>query len=370
MDKVFFYSAIKPFDHHTPSGDRLIAQNLIKALQLANYEVSVPSRMISYIKQPDGRLLRERRQQAVAEIERIISAHKNDKPKAFITYHPYCKAPDWIGPAISEYFNIPYITVEACKTGQLGFEEHRQDAQKGLLSASAHIYFKQQDREYLESLSIDKDHMYHLPPFLDDLTPPTVTMPTPLDWPKEDPILVTVGMMRAGKKSENYKILAQTLLKIVDLPWRLVIIGDGQEQQQVRTAFNKIPKEKILWTGALPSSDVLSWMKQADAFVWPGWQEPIGMVYLEAASMGLPCIAFKSMGVPLVVEDKVTGLLSEEGSIELYAKNITEILTNKSLRQHLSKNCIEKVKKMHSMSAASHLLELYLETIIDKHKSD
>ena len=54
------------------------------------------------------------------EAERLCTSLKGID--LFLTYHPYCKAPDWIGPRVSKALNVPYVTVEAAKTGQ-GFED-------------------------------------------------------------------------------------------------------------------------------------------------------------------------------------------------------------------------------------------------------
>ena len=44
--------------------------------------------------------------------------------------------------------------------------------------------------------------------------------------------------------------------------------------------------------------------------MWPGYREPIGMVYLEAGAVGVPVVALASMGVPMVVRDGETGILA------------------------------------------------------------
>ena len=45
-------------------------------------------------------------------------------------------------------------------------------------------------------------------------------------------------------------------------------------------------------------------------FAFPGIRESLGMVYLEAQACGLPVVAFDNGGVPEVVKDTVTGMLT------------------------------------------------------------
>jgi hypothetical protein len=40
------------------------------------------------------------------------------RPRAWLTYHPYYKAPDLIGPEIAARFAIPYVTAEASYAGK------------------------------------------------------------------------------------------------------------------------------------------------------------------------------------------------------------------------------------------------------------
>src|SRR5258708_24281091 len=37
----------------------------------------------------------------------------DERPELWFTYHLYYKAPDWLGPAVSEALGIPYVIAEA-----------------------------------------------------------------------------------------------------------------------------------------------------------------------------------------------------------------------------------------------------------------
>ncbi|MEM7290962.1 MAG: hypothetical protein AAF412_11450, partial [Pseudomonadota bacterium] len=120
--RIAFFAPIKPPDHPIPSGDRLIAQNLFKAMELGGHRVELASRYICYSKRHAAEILEERKSGALAEAETIIERYSRlapeDQPQVWLTYHPYCKAPDWIGPRVSAKLGIPYVTIEAARTGQ------------------------------------------------------------------------------------------------------------------------------------------------------------------------------------------------------------------------------------------------------------
>ncbi len=62
--------------------------------------------------------------------------------------------------------------------------------------------------------------------------------------------------------------------------------------------------------------------------MWPGSGEAYGIAYLEAQAAGLPVIAQWTAGVPEVVEDGVTGLLTLEGDVAAYAEAIRRMIEN------------------------------------------
>ena len=369
---ISFYAPIKPPDHHIPSGDRLIAQNIFKALKLTNANVELASRYIAYSKRHDQSILEERKNGALAEADRLIAEYrarpKELRPNLWLTYHPYCKAPDWIGARISKTLGIPYVTIEAAKTGQGGKEDFwklwREEAQTGIITANQHLVFKPTDWQYLSNLLGSENNLIKFNPFIDaeniELARP---MALPDHWDKSTPVIITTGMMRKGKKVENFNILAEAL-RDLRIDFNLIIVGGGPEENAVKEALAHIDKTRIHWTGQIEHAEVLRWMRSSDIFVWPGWKEPIGMVYLEAQLQKLPVIAYKSMGVPLVVEHEQTGYLAPENDIKAFRFNLKTLLGDIKLREKMGKNGREKVIQQHGINAAAESLDKILSQLL------
>ena len=277
-----------------------------------------------------------------------------ERPQMWITYHPYCKAPDWIGPTLADALSIPYVTIEACKTGQGDqWLPWREEAQAGIKLADLHLWFKPTDRDYLTSLLGDDANLCNIPPFIDiDDIPNVNPADLPPSWNPETPVLITVGMMRKGKKDRNFYLIADILRKMQDTPWNMVIIGGGPEETAIREAFSDIAEERLHWGGQVASNEVHQWMKASDIFFWPGWKEPIGMVYLEAAFNGLPIAAFDNMGVPLVVKQGETGLLAELDNLPDFRNNLKTLLSDAGLRAEMGKEAQGFVANERSTAAA------------------
>lgn len=369
---IAFYAPIKPPDHHIPSGDRLIAQNILKALGITGARVELASRYIAYSKRHDASILAERKSGALEEAQKLIAKYRSQsedlRPEIWLTYHPYCKAPDWIGREVSKALAIPYVTIEAAKTGQGGAEDFwkpwRKEAQSGIITADQHLVFKPSDWEYLSELLGSDKKLYHFNPFIDaenfELAQP---MRLPEQWDKDTPVLITTGMMRKGKKVENFKILAEALTDL-DEDFNLIIVGGGPEEDEVRQAFTEIKPSRIHWTGLIEHAEVLRWMRSSDVFIWPGWKEPIGMVYLEAQLQELPIVAYKSMGVPLVVKHNQTGYLAPEGDVQALKENARTLISDTHLRKKMGINGRTKVLSHHGIEAAAQRLDELLSRLL------
>ncbi len=366
--RIAFYAPLKPPDDPAPSGDRRIARLLMDALQHAGFVVDLASRFISYQKRPSSSVHRERRSAGEAEAERVLGQLRGlppgARPDAWLTYHPYCKAPDWLGPEIARQLAIPYITVEACRTRQDTDDDWaagRAAVQAAIRQAAINFCLKPSDRSYLEEVLPGHASIRPLAPFLDlGALPP---LPEPSPEIAEVPLIAAAGMMRPGKKEKCFLLLAEALGRLTDLPWRLVLIGDGPARQAIEEAFFCVDPSRIHWTGAIDPDSVIAWFDRADLLAWPGYREPIGMVYLEASARRLPVVAFDSLGVPLVVRDRETGLLVPEGDTDAYAGALRRLLGDPALRRRLGDAGLAKVAAEHDLAAASMTMRAALDDL-------
>ena len=67
-------------------------------------------------------------------------------------------------------------------------------------------------------------------------------------------------------------------------------------------------------------------MPARDLYLWPAINEAYGMAFLEAQAAGLPVVAGRTGGVPAVVADGVTGLLTPIGDAAAFAGAVARLL--------------------------------------------
>lgn len=367
---IAFYAPLKSPDHPIPSGDREIARLMMRALRLAGYSVTLVSEVISYQKRPSQALYDKRRADVAAEEERIARLWQTDPGAVadiWFTYHPYCKSPDWLGPGLSQRFDIPYVTAEACRTNQGGADDWLKGSsavQDAVRQADANFVLKDSDWHYLETLLPDMETAIRIPPFIDlSQQPRRSGKRRP---PNKPPVILAAGMMRPGAKARSYQWLAQALERVMDLDWTLVVAGDGPERDTIAGQLKFAGDERIRFLGSVAHEDMFGLMDRSDLFLWPGVGEAIGLVYLEAQSRGLPVAAFETAGVPLVVDSGVGGLLSEAENVTALSRSVRKLLNDAALRDQLGERGHDYVRDRHDVSAVARTLKSVIDNVVER----
>ena len=80
-------------------------------------------------------------------------------------------------------------------------------------------------------------------------------------------------------------------------------------------------------------SDVPALLAASDIFCLPSTMDPFALVYIEAMRAGLPVVALRSGGVPELVVEGSTGLLSYPGDHDALTANIATLVDQPDLRR-------------------------------------
>lgn len=337
--KIAFHTPLNRYGDGAPSGDRLMAHQLATLLESLGHAVEIVPSERSFMREPDPMLLAAHRQAARAVIASLTARWQapENRPDLLFTYHCHYRAPDLIGPALAEHFDLPYLLAEA-SDAQKRFDgpwaEAAALARDAILRADLHLCMTARDREGLGRLILEPERLLDLPPFLlgiEDI-PERSAAARAADEPVR---LIAVAMMRQGNKAACYLFLARTLARIAHLPWTLTLIGDGPERPAIEAAFAGFPPGRIRFLGRQTRTDILSELTAHDLFVWPGLDEAYGVVYLEAQAAGLAVAALDSGGVPAVVAQGRTALLAPHGDEVGLAGVIARLIGDPALRARM-----------------------------------
>lgn len=356
--KIAFYAPLKPPHHPVPSGDRLMARQIIAALGVSGHKVQLASELRAYLNDPaDAPGLARLTDAAAREVARLAEAWcRVGAPDLWFCYHPYYKSPDLIGPALCTTFGLPYVTLEASYSARrnIGIWAGMQaQVLEALGQAAVNIHLTARDERGLRAV-LPGGRLARLKPFISDDTFARVT-------PRPEPgHLVCVGMMRPGTKLDSYTRLAAGLSHIADLPWRLSVIGDGPLRAQIRALFASFAPERITWHGLLDTDAIAAVFARASILAWPGANEAYGLAYLEAQAAGLPVVAWDNAGVPEVVADGETGLLTPPDDDAAYGRGLARLMGDEALRARLGAGARARVLRDHTFESARITLERIL----------
>ena len=354
--RIAFYAPMKAPDHPSPSGDRRIARLLMHALDRAGWEVSLASRMRAHQRAGNGVAQDYLFQEAERIADKLAEEMAENPPALWFTYHCYYKAPDLIGPRVARKLGAPYVVAEGYRarkrlTGP--YARFSEASEKALDQARIIFYLQKRGLDALERDRTEGQQLIHLPPFtaLGGEPPEKSASDGPLN-------LVTVAMMRPGDKTASYEIMARALAEL-KIDWRLKVIGDGENRETVEAMFAPIA-DRVRFVGRLDDRDlILENYEEADLFVWPGVNEAFGMVYLEAQSAGVPCVAQDRDGVREVVGPM--GRLADPADPAALARAIEDISADRAALLSAGRDAREHVKKRHGVNSAADLLNRALE---------
>jgi glycosyltransferase involved in cell wall biosynthesis len=96
----------------------------------------------------------------------------------------------------------------------------------------------------------------------------------------------------------------------------LKILGDGPRRQSILDKIKNYHLNNVQFVGLLSHEGCMDYLTNAQFLVFPSiWYEGMPMVVLEAMATGKPVIASRIGVLPEMVQDKVSGLLFEPGSV-------------------------------------------------------
>lgn len=170
-----------------------------------------------------------------------------------------------------------------------------------------------------------------------------------------DPVISTIGQITPWKGQlevvEAFASVAQ------DLPnSRLLIVGEtkftgaearfdiaGYERKLHETAERSGLAEKVIFTGE--RRDVASVLAASDIVVHASWEEPFGLIVVEAMSMGKPVVATEAGAIPEIIRHEDSGLLVRPKAPDTIAQAIARLSNDKALGNRLGQAATREARE-------------------------
>lgn len=150
---------------------------------------------------------------------------------------------------------------------------------------------------------------------------------------------------------KNHQLLLTAFQQVaVKLPdARLLIVGDGTEQQNIANQIDELGLgQQVQMLGV--RSDVPLILAASDVFALCSNREGLPLAVLEAMAASRPVVATRVGDLPLIINDRETGLLVPAGDAKALAEALTLLLRDKARARQLGRQGRHLVESQYSLA--------------------
>lgn len=159
------------------------------------------------------------------------------------------------------------------------------------------------------------------------------------------PVVVFAG------KLTKYKGVEYLVGAAKNIHGEVVILGDGPEKARLMEKAKQLNLTNIHWVGHKGAGvkKLVPYYSRADVFVAPSiWDEPLGLVILEAMACQTPVVVTRKGGIPLAVKEGFNGLfVKSRNSTDIVAK-VNKLFDNETMRLKMGQNARKSVEEKFS----------------------
>ncbi len=288
-------------------------------------------------------------------LDSVIDAVESFQPNIIHVHHAFPLS--WIARVIKGIYQIPYIiTVHGSELPTV-----QKDKRYIALTSDA----LRRARRVVPNSFWTKEWLFKI--FGDEFRSQVRVIPGGVDLHKFNPNLNTSDIDKkydlAGKKIvlfagkltayKGVKYLVQAAKKI---PAEVMILGEGPERENLEKRVAEMKLTNVQFGGHLgTSSELNKFYKRASVFVAPStWDEPLGLVILEAMATKTPVVVTRKGGIPLAVKDGVNGYFVRPRNATEIAEKVNLLLNNEEKRQKMAENARKIVEQKFSWEAIAH----------------
>jgi glycosyltransferase involved in cell wall biosynthesis len=164
----------------------------------------------------------------------------------------------------------------------------------------------------------------------------------------DEVVVAFLGQVREIKGVADFIAMARR----IDAPEaRFLIAGECRDPQKFPGSYSEQDladmaggDSRIRYIGYV--KDVENVYHTADIVVVPSrWQEPLGLINLEASACRKPVVATRVGGIPEVVEDGVNGYLVDAGDVDALATRVGSLIADPALRTRMGEAGRSRVER-------------------------
>lgn len=161
----------------------------------------------------------------------------------------------------------------------------------------------------------------------------------PDDSRHNDPLCVVFIGRLIPEKGAHVLVDAMRILEKRKVAATCKLIGGGRYineplEKYASELLHRLP-ENVSFLGYRPGEEMAAILRHADIFCCPSsWQEPFGMVNVEAMACGIPVVAARVGGIPEIFEQG-GGILVPPEDAEQLADSLEKLIVDQTLRRSM-----------------------------------
>lgn len=180
----------------------------------------------------------------------------------------------------------------------------------------------------------------------------------------DDVVVSFIGQVREIKGVDLFLRLAHA---IPDARVKFLIVGECRDPEKYEGSYTveRLEREiggdaRIRYVGY--RSDVENLYRTSDLIVMPSlWEEPFGLINIEAGAARRPIVATRVGGIPEVVEHGENGFLVDRGDLEALVAHTRSLADDESLRRRVGDRGRSLVEERFTQAPVRALEALYEE---------
>ena len=170
-------------------------------------------------------------------------------------------------------------------------------------------------------------------------------------FPALPPLILCVAR-HTPVKNLGLLLEACAMLRDRGVEFRCVMIGDGASHDElagIRAQLNLQPRVEMI--GAAERTTVLAWLRRASVAVLSSHSEGMPVSLMEAGACEVPVVATRVGGIPELIEDGVTGILTTPGDVATLTDALQRLVADQPLRAAMGHAARRRIAAKFSLAA-------------------
>ncbi len=149
----------------------------------------------------------------------------------------------------------------------------------------------------------------------------------------------------------------------------LIVAGDGSHRERLYKLASELEIKNIEFLGAVPPRDMPALYDRADIFINSSVVDNQPLSIIEAFAAGLPVVTTNAGGIPFMVKDGETGMMTERGDHKALAASVIRLLENSALASYVASRARQECRKYSWSAVAEKWIKLYRDLAFEKTKA-